>query len=118
MLSSWLSGARFLSCIFVGRPQKKTREETWLQDTQSRVRAHVSDRRGFERLAKRPSRLFFISAYNPEFNVAVVYEETCAELARSIIRDKDTLLLGVLSASLDNVPASVSKSGKGTKQAV
>ena len=108
---------RFLSCIFVGRLQKKTREETWLQDTQSRVRSHVSDRRGFERLAKRPSRLFFISAYNPEFNVAVVYEETCAELARSIFRDKDTLLLGVLSASLDNVPASVSKSGKGTKQA-
>ena len=100
-----------------GPTTKKTREETWLQDTQSRVRSHVSDRRGFERLAKRPSRLFFISAYNPEFNVAVVYEETCAGQARSIFRDKDTLLLGVLSASLDNVPASVSKSGKGTKQA-
>jgi hypothetical protein len=78
-----------------GPTAKKTCEEKWLQVTQSRVRAHVSDRLGFERLAKRPSRLFFICAYNPEFNDAVVYEETCAGLARSIFRDKDTLLLGV-----------------------
>ena len=56
-----------------GSTTQRTPAEIWLQDTQSRVRAHVSDRRRFERLAKRPSRLFFISAFNPNFNVAVFY---------------------------------------------
>ena len=48
-----------------GSTTQRTRAEIWLQDTQSRVRAHVSDRLSFERLAKRPSRLFFFSAYHP-----------------------------------------------------
>ena len=100
-----------------GPTSSKTREETWVQDTQSRVRAHVLERRAFEMQAKRPSRLFFISAYNPEFNLGVVHEETCPGLARSIFEDQDPLLLGVFSASLDKVPTSVSKRGKSTKQA-
>ena len=78
-----------------GPTSSKTREETWVQDTQSRVRAHVLERRAFEMQAKRPSRLFFISAYNSEFNVGVVHEETCPGLARSIFEDQDPLLLGI-----------------------
>ena len=81
-----------------GSTTQRTPAEILLQDTQRRVHAHVSDRRRFERQAKRPSRLFFISAFNPNFNVAVVHEETCPGLARSIFREKDMLLLGVLSA--------------------
>ena len=105
---------RFLRFILVGRPHKEHAQKYGYKILRAEFAHMLVIGAALKGWQSGPLGYFSLVHSTP---ISMLPFFTCPGLARSISWGKDMLLLGVLSASLDDVPASVSKSGKGTKQA-